>query len=75
MLRHLHWLSLMFALGLLGLPLTTEGQPSSHMYRIGLLHPLSPPPPAASDARAEVWRQGLHDLGYVEGQNLVMERR
>jgi putative ABC transport system substrate-binding protein len=75
MIRHLYWLSIMFALGLLGLPLTTEGQPSTHMYRIGLLHPFSPPPPSASDARAEALRQGLHDLGYVEGQNFVMEIR
>jgi putative tryptophan/tyrosine transport system substrate-binding protein len=75
MIRHLRWLSLMCALGLLGLPLTTAGQQSTPMHRIALLHPFSPPPPAASDARAEALRQGLHDLGYVEGQNLVMEIR
>jgi putative ABC transport system substrate-binding protein len=75
MIRHLHWLSIMVALGLLGLPLTPAGQPSTPMYRIGLRHPFAPPPPSASDARAEALRQGLHDLGYGEGQNVVMEIR
>jgi putative ABC transport system substrate-binding protein len=73
MIRCLHWLSIMLVLGLLGIPLTTEGQQPTHVYRIGLLHPFSPP--SQSDARAEAFRQGLRDLGYVEGQNLVMELR
>src|SRR5262245_8414796 len=75
MICHLRWLSLICALGLLGLPLTTAGQQATLMHRIALLHPFSPPPPSASDAHAEALRQGLHDLGYVEGQNLVLEIR
>jgi putative ABC transport system substrate-binding protein len=56
-------------------PLIAKAQQAGPVHRIGLLHPFSPPPPSASDARAEALRQGLHDLGYVEGQNLVMEIR
>ena len=63
------------ALGLLVAPLTVEAQQAGPVHRIGLLHPFSPPPPSASDARAEALRQGLHDFGYVEGQNFVMEIR
>jgi putative tryptophan/tyrosine transport system substrate-binding protein len=63
------------ALGFFVAPLTVEAQPAGPVHRIGLLHPFSSPPPSASDARAEALRQGLHDLGYVEGQNLVMEIR
>src|ERR1043166_7775102 len=64
-----------FTLSMLVAPLIAEAQQVGPVYRIGLLHPYSPPPPSASDARAEALRQGLHDLGYVEGQNLVMEIR
>jgi len=62
-------------LSMLVAPLTVEAQQAGPVHRIGLLHPFSPPPPSVSDARAEALRQGLHDLGYVEGQNLVMEIR
>ena len=63
------------ALSLCAAPLAAHAQQPTHVYRIGLLHPFSSPPPSASDALAEALRQGLHDLGYVEGQNLVMEIR
>ena len=57
---------------LLVVPLTVEAQQVTQVHRIGLLHPFSPLPPSESDARTEAFRQGLHDLGYVEGQNLVI---
>src|SRR5215470_12976683 len=63
------------ALSLCAAPLAAHAQQPTHVYRIGLLHPFSSPPPSASDARAEALRQGLHDLGYVEGQHFVMEIR
>jgi putative ABC transport system substrate-binding protein len=46
-------------------------QPSAPTYRIGVLAPGCHPPAAALD----LLLQGLHDLGYVEGQNLVVEWR
>jgi putative tryptophan/tyrosine transport system substrate-binding protein len=62
-------------LGILCVLLTAEAQQATKVHRIGLLHPFFPPPPSESDSRAEAFRQGLHDLGYVEGQNLVIEIR
>ena len=62
-------------LGILCVLLTAEAQQATKVHRIGLLHPFFPPPPSESDSRAEAFRQGLHDLGYVEGQNLIIENR
>jgi putative ABC transport system substrate-binding protein len=62
------------SLSLLVAPLVTEAQPAAKVSRIGILAASSPTSP-------EVWRvwegffQGLRDLGYVEGQNLVIEGR
>jgi len=67
--------ALLVTLGLLLVALTAAAQTPAKALRIGLLHPFFSPPPSASDARAEALRQGLHDLGYVEGQHFVMEIR
>ncbi len=72
MIRRLHWLSILLALGLLGIPLTTEGQQPTHVYRIGRL---SAGPPIEADPSLEAFRQGLRAFGYAEGQNLVIEHR
>jgi ABC-type uncharacterized transport system substrate-binding protein len=61
-------LILTFALGILMAPLTAEAQEATHVYRIGLLN-------SAPTARVEAFRQSLRALGYVEGQNLVIESR
>jgi len=66
-------LMLTFTLGLLVAPLTAEAQQPTTVHRIGWLHPgLSRPEPHPS---LEAFRQGLRDLGYVEGQNLVIAYR
>jgi putative tryptophan/tyrosine transport system substrate-binding protein len=66
-------LMLTFALGLLVALLTAEAQQPTQVHRIGWLHPgLSRPAPHPSLA---AFRQGLRELGYVEGQNLVIEYR
>ena len=58
--------------GLLAAPLTSEGQQAGRIPRIGYLAPGS----ASADApRIESFLQGLHELGYVEGQNIFIERR
>jgi putative ABC transport system substrate-binding protein len=60
------------ALGLLAGPLPTEAQKAGKVYRIGYLSAASR---SALTARTEAFRQGLRDLGYVEGKNIVVEYR
>ena len=54
-------------LGLLAGPLPAEAQQAGEVYRVGVLR-FSPRPPTSSIHVA--FRQKLHELGYVEGQNL-----
>src|SRR6266545_5249090 len=56
---------------LLAAPLVAEAQQAAKVTRIGYLsHNL-----AATPHLPEAFRQGLRDLGYVEGRNLVIEYR
>jgi putative ABC transport system substrate-binding protein len=53
-------------------PLAAQAQPPAKMPRIGYLGPMS----ASGGARLlESFRQGLRELGYVEGQNIFVEYR
>jgi putative tryptophan/tyrosine transport system substrate-binding protein len=59
-------------LSLLAAPLAIMAQQPPQVHRIGLLRTGS----ALSDRPSlESFRQGLRDLGYIEGQNLVIEER
>ena len=60
-------------LGILLAPLVADAQPAGKVPRIGLLgvSPESPTGRAVLDA----FRQGLRDLGYVEGRSVVIEYR
>ena len=59
-------------LSLLATPLATDAQQATTVHRIGRLLSGS----SASDRHlVEAFQQGLRDLGYVEGQNLVIEWR
>jgi putative ABC transport system substrate-binding protein len=53
-------------------PLAAEAQPAGKVWRIGYLGYSSP---ALEQHLIGAFRQGLRDLGYVEGQNLVIEYR
>jgi putative ABC transport system substrate-binding protein len=60
------------ALLLLSVSLAAPAQPAGRVYRIGFITPLSgsPEPPTL-----RAFREGLRELGYVEGRNLVLETR
>ncbi len=62
------------ALGLLAVPFQAEAQQPGKVYRIGFLRTGSSASITASPFYIGL-RQGLRELGYIEGQNLVIEHR
>lgn len=58
-------------LGILAAPLAGEAQQTGKVYRVGFLWES----PAVFPDAIEAFRQGLRDLGYVEGRNIVIEFR
>ena len=60
-------------LGTLCAPLAAEAQQPGKVWKIGVLVPVEPESPTEPNVAA--FRQGLHDLGYVEGQNIAVEYR
>ena len=63
---------LFLTLGALGAALTAEAQAPAKVPRIGFLSVLSP---TDNPHLLEAFRQGLRELGYVEGQNIAIEYR
>jgi len=59
-------------LGALAAPLGAEAQPEGKIYRIGFL---GPPSASTHATRVEALREGLRELGYVEGKNVEIEYR
>jgi putative ABC transport system substrate-binding protein len=63
-----------FALGCLCVaPLAPEAQQPTHVHRIGVLAGTTPGPDGSPNLKA--FLEGMRALGYVEGQNLVIEYR
>jgi putative ABC transport system substrate-binding protein len=60
----------MLALGILATPLAADAQLPKKIQRIGILSLAAGPGP-----RTEAFRQGLRELGYVEGQNITFEMK
>jgi putative ABC transport system substrate-binding protein len=60
-------------LSIFTVPLSVDAQGSAKVYRIGMLRPGSPL--AGSSPNLEALRQGMHGLGYIEGQHFVVESR
>jgi putative ABC transport system substrate-binding protein len=56
--------------GLLAAPVAAQAQPAGKVWRIGVLS--SGSPSATAVARIDAFKQGLRELGYVEGQNIAM---
>jgi putative ABC transport system substrate-binding protein len=61
-------------LSLLAAPLAAEAQPAGKVYRLGILSPAAVPAPSVASVPNLV-PMALRELGYVEGENLVIERR
>src|SRR5215813_11328849 len=57
---------------LVALCTSVEAQQQKKIPRIGFLSATSP---STISARTDAFRQGLRDLGYVEGKNIVIEWR
>src|SRR5262249_35254506 len=64
--------SILVAVVLLAVGVTAEAQQPTKVPRIGYLSVSSP---SAMSTRTEAFRQGLRELGYVEGENIVIEWR
>jgi putative ABC transport system substrate-binding protein len=54
-------------------PLAAETQPAGKQARIGVL--ILPPRAGAGGTYVQALQEGLHELGYVDGQNLLLEIR
>src|SRR5260370_20236614 len=61
-----------FSFGVLSGPRGAEAQPTGKVYRIGYLAPGSA---TVSQPFVEAFREGLRELGLVEGQNIVIDYR
>ena len=59
-------------LAVVATPLAAQAQQAGKVYRIGCL---MSPSSSSERARDEAFRQGLRDLGYAEGRNIVIEYR
>jgi putative ABC transport system substrate-binding protein len=63
------------AFGLLIVPLLAAAPRPGKVYRIAFLLAGSPTRPTMSTAIQEAFRQRLHELGWIHGQNLAVEYR
>jgi putative ABC transport system substrate-binding protein len=64
--------SILFVVVLFAVAIIAEAQQPTKVPRIGYLSSASP---SAGSSRIEAFRQGLRELGYVEGKSLVVEWR
>src|SRR5215510_6646543 len=63
------------ALGLLWIPLVATAQPAGKVWRLGVLTAGVAPSTSAAERRQSPFWQAMHELGWVEGQNITVERR
>jgi putative ABC transport system substrate-binding protein len=66
-MRVLSFLAVALVLGHLAAPLASPAQEAGRIPRIGMLGP------SASDPMVEAFKQGLHELGYVDGKTIRFE--
>jgi putative ABC transport system substrate-binding protein len=65
-------LGLLLGMALIGMASLAQAEQPRKIPRLGYLAAVSP---SADAPRLEAFRQGLRDLGYVEGQNILIEYR
>jgi putative ABC transport system substrate-binding protein len=66
-------LAMTFVLAILLAPFAADAQQLEKVYRIGVLAGSSQSP--REQHGHDAWHQGLRELGYVEGKNLILEYR
>jgi putative tryptophan/tyrosine transport system substrate-binding protein len=66
------WLIVTLTFSLLMMSLAAEAQPAGKVYRLGIL---AGGTAASAPANWEMFRQGLRQLGWTEGQNIALEYR
>jgi putative ABC transport system substrate-binding protein len=64
--------SILVAVVLLAVAVIAEAQQPTKVPRLGYLSSVDP---ASESTRAEPFRLGLRELGYIEGQNIAIEYR
>lgn len=67
--------AVMFALGTILVVALSGAQQSGKMTRLGFLGIGRAPTPATPDVALQAFRQGLSELGYVDGRDVVIETR
>src|SRR5262245_66575789 len=71
-MRRLELLALTALLAVIAAPLAVKAAQSDKLYRIGMLERTSA---GINAANVEAFRQGMRDLGYVEGESFVIDYR
>ena len=74
-MKKVGWFSILVAAAVLTFPVITEAQQTGKMTRVGFLGPGPAPTPATPYAPLQAFRQGLDELGYVDGRDVVIETR
>lgn len=73
MIRVAQWLGLLVVLGVVAVhPIALDAAPPDKLHRIGMLERT---PAAQNAANVDAFRQGLRELGYVEGESFVIDYR
>ena len=74
-MKQVGWSSIFVGAVLLSVALLAEAQQPGKMTRVGFLGTGPAPTPATSYAPLQAFRQGLDELGYVDGRDVVIETR
>jgi len=73
MIRVAQWPGLLVVLGVVAVhPIALDAAPPDKLHRIGMLERT---PAAQNAANVDAFRQGLRELGYVEGESFVIDYR